>query len=226
MRSAASRRVGRLAFTLVELIVASLIATTALIGIYEVLQQVAAAERRTTQRWTDHAAAEAVVAELAHAVEHAIQFTDLPCIEGGDVAGGSTQLILNVASSSPGDSRATAPIRRRRYLWSNLRDSATAGALLVQTIDCAGARDISNSTAARPGLMSEEVFADVPHVSIAQGIDKLTVRFRYLDASNRWSDRYRGDGAVLVWITVRSGTQEVERFARPRVTGKLLGHDE
>lgn len=72
-------RAGRGGFTLAELLVASVVLSMTLLGVYALFSQAMRAEGATAVRWRHRGAAEAVVAHLAGAFEEAMNLTAFGC---------------------------------------------------------------------------------------------------------------------------------------------------
>jgi prepilin-type N-terminal cleavage/methylation domain-containing protein len=212
----------RRAFTLVELLVAAVIVSVALLGVYSVFVAAVEAESRTTARWQRRAVARAAADEIAASLEAATNLPGIPAIVAGpDEQGGYALQCLAQGVGASDGSAPRPPLVRRLYRWGDGAEAraepragpgAELGAdpraprsagprqsllLRVQTMGYAGSKDLTPSVSA--GDSAEAPAEDaarwalVPPVTVAAGLTSLSVTFRPAgDPDAPWQDQYRG----------------------------------
>jgi len=214
-----ARSAARRGFTIAELIVASSVMTTALLGVYTLFGQVIDVERRASLRWEQRGAAEAVASQLAEAVEYAVDLPNITAIGGGDGEDGSSSLTV-MTSARPGSPSfgGQAGLQRRLYRWHP--DTRT---IELKTQRYAGSVNLT------PGVTGEEaddevVWSRSAAVVVAGDVDGLTLRFRTADdPQGEWTKQRRGAARnVAVLIRVKVGEQTVERIVASQVNQPLL----
>lgn len=244
----------RTAFTLVELLVGSVVVVIALTGIFALMKHATDAERRTALRWDDRAAAEAVASHLVIALERAVY------PPGGGIAAGPQEdgsMLLTfytepltaqptqdapalpdgtppqrpdptalAARTGIGVAGGRPPLQRRRYHW-NFAEAERRGALELRTLLYAGA------TLLTPG-MSEvdpgdpQIWERLTASTVARGVQGISVEYRPAkDPDAEWMNRWHGPPeGVTVRVRVRVGDESVERIVTPHVGGTLLSSEE
>lgn len=195
-------------FTIVELIVASVVVATALAGIYAIVRQVTSAEAVASTRWRERAAARAVADHLAGALEHAVNLPDLETRLGTN---SSPYLVCTVATPTG--------LERRRYGWS--ADVAGAGNLTLQVMPYAGTANVS--VARFDGVSGDGAWRDVPRTIIARNVD-LSVATRAAGGSVAdWSARWGGRvGGRLFRVRVTMQESDFERMVLSRCDADLV----
>jgi len=215
-------------FTLIEMMVACVIMTTALLGVYSCFKHFTAVEVRTSVRWNDRAAAEAIVAHLADTVEHGVILPGRQSVvlaEGeGDGGVDSLTCYMTVPGHDPGR-RGQVGIQRRRYRWDFDAESDRSGTLELQTLYFAGTKNVSRI----PGLeelSEEEVWDRVPAQTIGRRLD-LWIKCKPLDDPQaEWQKEWRGSvGKVAFWIHVRVADETLEKIVVPRASTAIVAQE-
>lgn len=209
-------------FTLVELLVASVVVTTTLTGVYAVFQHAMKIEAQATLGWNNHAAAEAVVTHLAEALEHAVNIPNIPTIEGGP-DGEHGEYSIKCMIVAPG---YRASLQRRRYRWGFNADSQKTGTIELQTMIYAGSKNVTPFSS-RGQLSEQQAWDQVEPKLVGKYLDAVSIQYRPLDdAGSGWNGRWSGRaGKVAVRIRASVGGQAVERIVVPRANG-LITHME
>lgn len=212
-------------FTLVELVVASLVMVVALIGVYALFGQVMAAEGGATARAGQRAAARAVVDHLADALEQVVVLADVQPIRGEpDADAGGYVLTCVVGAGTP-----SGVVQRRRYAWQPPgaavgtigADSVAHGTVTLTVLSQAGTVPIAPIEGAAADSAVDR-WSLAPTRVIGTGVEDLSVTFRAGDDA-RWQRRWSGrPGAVLVRVSARVGGQTVERVVAPPVDDPLV----
>ena len=196
-------------FTLAEFLVASVIMSAVLLGLNAVFQQTMDVEGRTTVRWNDRAAAEAVSSHLAETVEHCVNLPTIPA------------LVIKSEDESSGYLICQAGLQRRRYQWST--DYTKGGcAVELQVMILGGTRNLTFG--GEQEETQNSAWGQVNAVRIGNGLKRILVRVKPLeDLSAEWKDRWEGNvGRIAVQIQVEAGDQTVERIVVPRASAEVL----
>ncbi|MEM1330080.1 MAG: prepilin-type N-terminal cleavage/methylation domain-containing protein [Planctomycetota bacterium] len=211
-------------FTLVELLVASVIGSVTVLGAYVLLAQASEVGERLGETSRDRAAARLVAQEFALAVESSLLAGSTPQIIGSTEhsASSSTVTLTSVVSGhlarNPADP-SNASTRMQRLTWS----SGSGGHVRLRTRLLAGVTDITTPRGSR-GLSEQRQWDSAADRVIAEGVDRVSVN--YLDlgtGSAQWRTSLdRAAGRVLARVTVRVGSQVVERSASSRITSPLI----
>lgn len=218
-------RTSRLGFTMVELLVATVVMSFTLLGVYTVFRQSLFLEESVTSRWRDRAEASVVADYLADHFEQAIRLDSYPLIRGGPIENEPGQeLLCTVSGGRPGLSNPTAAaIQRYRFAWGG--NDKLEGQLDMQAIPFAGTTDLGLPEGTEDQEFSDtQRWALVPPIKIAEGIDSIQITYRPVDNpeadwKNRWAS---SDSLPLVRIRVRTGQYTAERFVVPKVTTPIV----
>ncbi len=206
-------------FTVVELMVAAVVMSVALVGIYAVFRQALDAERAAGKRWRGRAAAAAVCEHLADAIEHSVNLPGRPALEiaAGD-DGGASSLVCMVDEYASNETGGGSP-QWRRYRWGFDSHDARAGTVELQRRPLAGQTDIG--TVPRSGSSNESIWAPVAPTVIGHQVATLSVMSRVFDGpwEANWSGAV-GERQFRVRVTV--GEHTAERIVTPRVDGLLM----
>ncbi len=194
----------RSAFTLAELLVASVVMTTALLGVNALFQHAMGAEAQATIRWNERASAQAVAAHLAETVENVVNIPEISTLKIESYAEDAGLLICQVG------------LKRNRYSWS-MDVSGTGLSLMLQTMVFGGTANLTIS----PDLDEadhERAWDRIPAKVIATHLKSISVQSKLLeDSSTDWHDRWEGrSGKVAIKIEVQVGNQTAEQIIVPR----------
>jgi len=206
------RRAGGRAFTLAELLVASVVMSTALLGVNALFRHALDTEGRAAVRWHDRAAADRVAAHLAEAMAQSINLPEIPA------------LVAESDSETDGWLVCQVGLERRRYRW-RVVDGGPHCVLELQKMIVAGTRNLSQEAVGREETTSKQLWDRIGATVIASRLDGLSVRFKSLEAeAATWQSGWDGPvGQVIALIRVTVGDETVERAVHPRVRGYLLG---
>ncbi len=199
----------RSAFTLAELLVASVVMTTALLGVNALFQQAMGVEAQAAIRWNAHASAQAVAAHLAEAVEDIV---NIP---------GMSALKVEV-NTEGGVLICQSGLERRRYTWG-MDGSETAFSLKCQTMLFSGTANLTVDLEIDE-IGKEKAWDGIAANVIATRLKGISVQVKPLkDRSTDWKDRWEGrSGKVAVRIEVQVGDHTEERIILPRATLDLV----
>lgn len=216
---------GRAAFTIVELLVASVVGSLTLIGVHGVFLQAMDVEKRASIRREGLGLANAVAAHLAETLEGAVNLLpEVPSIIGGpesDGGGYSMKCIVGIGGAGG------ACLQRRRYRWNRLGDQGRSSELELQVMKYAGTRNVTALSGIEE-LTEEEQWSRIPPVVIGKQLSGLSVLYRKTsDPAAGWKDSWRGSaGDVAVRIRVKVEGETVERVVVPQVNAKLVASED
>ena len=198
------RAVWRNGFTLAELLVASVVMATCLLGVSALFRQAMDVEGRASIRWNSRASAEAIASHLAATVENATNLPGIPALLAESDQEGNRLLICQAGP------------QRRRYRWYSI-DAKQEYSLELRSMTYAGTQNVSVGHVSEDPD-SQRAWNQVKATIIGKHIDSISVSFRPLKASSdTWRDRWKGSvGEVGVRIRVRVGQETVERIVVPQ----------
>jgi len=196
----------------VELLVASVIVSIGLLGVYGVLKQAMAVYTRTGAAWSRRDAADAIADTLAEAVDNSIAVQNMPAVAAKKLDRGWQCTVRGYCDSGM-DSGVDKGLLARRFTYQT-PDDGRAGTLTVQSRQVAGRHDLNRSPD-QAAVTVEQLWPDTPEQLIGREIDSLSIRYRPADGSGGWSDEWnKKDKAVEADIRVTVGGQAAERSAR------------
>jgi hypothetical protein len=219
-----SRRARCGAFTIAELMVACVVMSTALVGVYEMFRQAADIERTASLRWEQRAAADAVVLQIARTIEYAVMLPKVAAIHGQTNEDGSVSIACVTHARAPSNARSGhAMIQRRLYTWCPGTEGQPGGSVEVKTIVYAGSVNVTAGVGGEE-TGEAEVWNRLPPTVIAMGVDGLSIQYRPADSPNaNWEDHFSGPANnIVVALRVRVGGQTIEHFVVPHVNRQLL----
>lgn len=226
------RRAGPLhGFTLVELVVASVITTTALLGVYTLLQQSLEAETRAETRWRSRTQAELTASLLVSVLEQGVNLSDEPTVRAGSSPDGAGRLIcLSAAKVHTTGNRLSGGFQWMRFEWGQSKEtslgdsqhavSAKGIVLKMQSVAAAGSVVLSPSReqAQTPG--EPRFWTNATPIVLANGLDALEVQFQEINGSG-WENSFEGSvGSVMIRIRAKVGEEMVEKIVVPRVNAQ------
>ena len=168
--------------TLIELILANVILSIALIGIYSVFDRAVALETRTTAAMQDYATARHIVEMIAADLEQAVNIADTDAIAGrqGEDKEGLvlTYLVGGATGELSGGGRAT--MQMRRYTWRPGKSEKTGGTLVLQVLAYAGSQILLPDAQSAQRLQSaeERIWDTLPQTVIAKNVAAISMRYR------------------------------------------------
>ena len=212
----------RRGFTVAELIVACVVMSVILGGVYSVFYHCVRTEARSTLRMGDCATAAAVISELTGAVANAVILSGSGPIRGsfrGHQDGGSFTCKASIVARSGGQPRVV--VQRMRYRWA--KHKTNDGIVLTfQGLPFAGTKCIHPLREGEQPL--SELWDKTPPVTIAKRIDVLSVKYRAAgDATGPWLNQWQGQKVPAVWISVRIADETKDAVIVPKVQGRLVG---
>lgn len=234
-------------FTAIELMVATVVSSILLLGVYGVLRQAQAAERSVTRGWAGERAAGSVADRMAEVVNRAVGLPGQSAVTGGLGAAGSDGpgpsssgwMLLCVA---PGSASALDPREQAgwawRYEWEPVQaqgvpaDAEAGVRLMRRRVPLSGSSSIQPGAAAGQAdqggedlaeIISDATWVATPAEEVASDIDAIEVAYRPTN-STQWANRWDGsqDGSPLVRIRVRSGGKLVTAVAGARTSAPLV----
>ncbi len=215
-----SRRHGA-GFTLVEIMVACVIVATALLGVYETLNQALRSEQRVRIACDDREAAHAIVTHIADSVERVVNLPKKPTIvldSEGDSGECSLALLVGASGSGVGGG-FPGGLQWRRYSWPASSDKEQLQVLRLQTLDYAGAKNITAGMQA--GDQVETLRWDQREAeTIGERISELSIACKPLSGVEKVKKDRSGD--ISVHIRVKVGDETVERVIVPKVNAAIL----
>jgi type II secretory pathway pseudopilin PulG len=218
----------RTAFTLTELIVVSVVMTTALLGVYTVFKQAIEVEAKATAKWRARASAEAVLNELTQAIEGCVNLPGITTLSGGpDTQTGGYALTCMVEGRGYDSARPDrSGVQRRRYRWTFDSNSPLAGTVSVQAMSYAGTVNITPVTGIAE-MDESQAWDRLASEVIGQKLSGVSVLFRTTGSEDaKWEDRYGGSvGKVAVWVRVTVGDETAERVVIPQANGELVSQE-
>jgi len=206
-----SPRISRRAFTLVEMMLAAVVAATLALGVYGLMYQTLRVEGRWALRWRASRPAEIAVRHLAQALESAQRAGAIkPVIARGEPK--SLEIECVTFDSGGGEPKpGWSPLQLRRYVWKVQADNK--GELTVQTIGLAGSmpllaeRTLPKQSINWDYIKSRKV---VPH------LDNLSVEFAPADSpAGPWSNDWNGETMVVRISAVADGRRFTRLIAPP-----------
>lgn len=214
----------RYGFTMVELLVATVVMSFTLLGVYTVFRQSLLVEESVTSSWRERSEASVVAEYFVNYLQRAVQLDNYPLIQGGPMENKrGYELIFTASGSTPNPSEPTrAALQRCRFTWGG--EEEFEGVLTVQVIPLAGTTDLGLSAAAQGQAFDDmQRWALTPTVVIADGIDDISIDYRPADdPAADWTNRWQSeDTTPLIRVRVVRGLYTTERHVVPRVTQAL-----
>lgn len=192
-------------FTLAELLVASVVATVALLCIHGLFFHALDVEARSAVRWTESDTAEAVVARLAVTLEATVNLSNVKT------------LVIDRGAERDGWLICQTPTQRVRYRWQKDEDDGKY-TLTMQAKPFAGTKELTKGALPDEDAQAGENWDSIPAVTIAKGLEEVSVQARPLSKASQTRDgRYEGPaGKVAIRLKVSSGGQTARRIVIPR----------
>jgi len=218
MHAVFGQRVGwsyRGGFTLAELLVASVVMSTALLGVNVMFRHALDTEGQAAVHWHNRAAADTVVDHLADAMAQSINLPKMAA------------LVSESKSTTDGWVICQVGLERRRYRWHTI-DSGANCVLELQKMVVAGTRNLSTDAIGQEETTNRQMWDRIGATVIASRLDGMSIRFKSLETeSASWQSEWNGPvGQVTILIQATVGGETVERAAYPRVRGQLLEEGE
>lgn len=192
-------------FTIVELLVASFIVTTALLGIYTTFKQALDVEKHTRNLWHDRTVSESITGELAETLENCINLSDVPTLVGKP-----GMLKCTMIDRGYGDrSLNHVGIGRHYYTWQ-------AGNIHRQILKYSGTQMVT-PIEGQEELNEDQLWFHAPSQTIGKDLNEITVLYRKTDNPTApWKNSWQGPaGNVAIWIRVSCRDQSTERIVTP-----------
>ena len=188
-------------FTIVELLVASFIVTTAL----STFKQALDAEKRTRRLQHNRAVSESIARELAETLENCINLPDVPTLVGKP---GMIKCTV-IGKGYTNGSFDRVGIKRHCYTWQS-------GNIQRQTLKYSGTQ-IVTPIEGREELNEDQLWLHAPAQTIGKDLGEITILYRELNnPSAPWKDSWQGPaGNVAIWIRVSCRDQLTERIVTP-----------
>ena len=212
-------------FTIVELLVTSVIVGVVLLGVNAVFLQTINMEGRAAARQSQRDILSPVVAHLSEALECAVNLPEIAAIVGGPVGNdGDHTLTCCVGPKGDGNrSIETQGIQRRRYQWKTAASPEDFEGIKVQVLDYAGTSNIA-PVAGSDTVSEDEIWNTAPARIIGRRIHALSITYRQLDqAGASWLEQWDGAaGNVAIRIRAASVGCTEERVVVPQTDGPLV----
>ena len=205
---AQARRAG--GFTIVEMLVASVVTTTALLGVYQLCSHALEAESRTAVQWNDLEAARSVADVFERALVSCVRLEGIDALAAQPSGDGGRELVCQTSDC------------RVRLSWTGGGPAAIGVRVSRQEMAFAGSQNLSLAEGIHP--VGVEAWRMTPAETIATNIDEISVQFRpAVEQSKPWAADWKpsDDQDVLAWTQVRRGEQTADRMVWIRATGAL-----
>ena len=195
-------------FTLVELLIASVVVSTALTGIYALFRHAMDVEAKIALKWNEQDAAMTILDHLSEAITDVI---NLP----------NTKSIYLSSNSEGGVLICQTVTQRRRYRWYR-KEEETNFTLELQTIHFSGEKSISLGVDWM-GEDSQGVWENVAVTIIGQKIQSISLSCCSLKENscnwkNNWNDM---SGKVAFRLEIGVGSQVVSRTVVPKANAEV-----
>lgn len=195
-------------FTLAELIVASVVMSTALLGVTALFQQAMRAEKRISIAWGQNSLARPIVEALVESLESTINLPEYPSINVQSDGSKSGWLICQT------------PLERRRYRW--YEDPAGSGLILeLQVMPFSGSSPLVTGVNL-DDLDLPSTWGPIKPSLIGKGITDIEVKFKPFGRTQatNWQSTWKGRaGEAIAQISITVGEQKVVKFLAPKVNG-------
>jgi len=216
----AEKRFRQSGFTIVELLVAATITSTALLGVYAMFQHALEIEADAGRAMRDNAAAVALVNTISESLRRAVNVTGHPAIRCSKT-GQADEMVLQCftgpdAIRSEGLQRAA--ICRHRYRWNFDPQGPRGGLVERRTWHYAGTENITGRPNTEEGD-EELLWLKTPPIVVGRRIERLSVRFkpasRFADPTQKWLGRWSGAaGDLIVRVEAHVGGETAEVLVR------------
>jgi|GEM_PF-4143315 len=207
----------RRGFTVVEFVVASLIVSISLLGIYSVFREVLRTDARYGAPTRQRSSAAAVARHLAEQLQHAINIPNQSAVTmQTNTDTGVSTLTVTTAPVNASYSSGLPTLEKRRYEWGFSEPDSNIETLTMKTMTFAGNVNVSNISGL-DGMTEEQAWAILTPQTIGRNVDQISVTFRSLaSSSSPWIGSYSGDvGDVVVRVSVNVGGQTVQHVIVP-----------
>jgi len=203
--------------------VACVVVSIALIGVYGIFREAMSMEKNASRLWDDRAAAAAVVAHLAETLEHAVNLPGVPAIVGKPGEEENEYVLTCTAVSAGHVAGARGLTKRRRYRWTCDPEDAGAGCLKLQTLTYAGTKNVT-AIDGLAGLDEKQTWERAEVKVIAGRLKRMSVSYKPVNTPDaEWTDRWHGRaGRVMVRISVTVGNRKCERLVTPRADASRI----
>jgi hypothetical protein len=207
--------------------VASVVVSMALIGVYAVFRQALSVEENAFRLWDDRAAAADVVTHVAEALEQAVNLPGVPAIVGGPGEEENEYVLTCTALSGGYREGGRGAVQRRRYRWWHDPEVSDSGVLELRVMTYAGTSNVTpiNGLA---DLEEKQAWEQLEPKLIGKRLRSMSVSYRPTnDEDAEWKDRWHGRGGdVMIRISVTVGNQKCERIIRPRADASWIEQQE
>lgn len=195
-------------FTLTELLIASVVVSTALTGIYALFRHAMGVEAKIALKWNEQNAAMTI---LDHLSETIIDVINLP----------NTKTIYLSSNSEGGVLICQTVTQRSRYRWYR-KDEEKNFTLELQTILFSGEKSISLGVDWN-GEDSQGVWDNVAATIIGQNIQNISLSCCSLkETSCNWKDSWNDmSGKVAFRLEIGVGSQVVSRTIIPKADAEV-----
>jgi len=208
-------------FTVVELIVACVVTSVVLGGVYSTFHHCLRAEGLSAVRMKEAAEVEAVISEFARTLANAAILSGSGPIRGSTASEGTGSLTCRASLVGRSAGRPGLLVQRVLYRWAR-QEAGKAIVLTVQELPFAGTRCVHPLRVGEQPL--RELWEKVPPVTVAGGIDEMSIRYRAADdPTGQWQDGWERQEVPAVWINVRIGETTRDAVIVPKVRERLLG---
>lgn len=213
-------RIRIVGFTLVEMVVASVVMSICLIGFYSFVKQPLSAETEITRKHQAQQLAAAVVNQMADSMEQALCLPDAPTFSAGTDSQGHHELTC-VASGPPLPEQPN--IQLNRYTWGPSADQDGIEVRMQRRLFF-GSKEVS---AGQKDQLDADNWQSITPQLVGQGLSKFSVQFRPLAQSgDQWLDRWSGaSGQVAIRVHAEVADQAVERIVVPPVNAPFAKSD-
>jgi hypothetical protein len=216
-------------FTITELVVVSVIMTTALLGVYSIFKQVLEVDAQATTRWDNYSAAKVILDELADTLEGCVNIPKMKTLVGTSNSDNSGYILTCFVEGKGYVSGQMDQVgfERRQYSWTFHSGDSGAGTVSLKTMDYAGPVNITPISGISE-LSETEIWERLTERVIAKGLSAITIQFKSTESSDaQWQDTWNGAvGKVAVRIAVTVGDQTVERIVVPQVNAETASKEE
>lgn len=197
-------------FTLAELLMASLVISVALLGVYGLFKQTMEVEAKLTLDMYHQSRAEQVADFLADQMDRCINLKDVETLRAQSGEQGSFVEFTAVGKGFTGEGFDTKGVVRQRLTWQ-LNEAKSGYVVKRQIMKYAGKTNLTFQDE------SQADWSALPATELFHQVDALEIEFQDMEKSRgHWQKEYAGAvGTVAVRVKAASGERICQRIVLP-----------